>query len=152
MYQLAAAASGLSISHQTAGIVMQQSSFNDIQLAGGLLYTGTSGVFDPATNTTLPPYPLQSSSGNLVSSQSFAVDTALGRFYAMTDDQPFGLTTGDLTIEGFNLTSRAPTWIARFASPQEGRSLIRWGTNGLAFVTGGVTPSLVLISGSIVSR
>jgi len=152
MYQLAAAASGLSISHQTAGIVMQQSSFNDIQLDGGLLYTGTSGVFNPATNTTLPPYPLQSSSGNLVSSQSFAVDTALGRFYAMTDDQPFGLTTGDLTIEGFNLTSRAPTWIARFASPQEGRSLIRWGTNGLAFVTGGVTPSLVLISGSIVSR
>ncbi len=152
MYQLAAAASGLSVSDQTAGIVMQQSFFNDIRVAGGLVYSGTSGVFNPATNTTLPPYPLQSTNGNLVSSGSFAVDTTLSRLYAMTDDQPLGLTTGDLTIEGFNLTTRSPTWIARFVSPQSGSSLIRWGTNGLAFATGGAAPTIVLISGSIVSR
>jgi hypothetical protein len=152
MYQLAAAASGLSVSQQTAGIVMGQSFFSNMQLAGGLVYSGTSGVFNPATGTTLPPYPLQSTNGNIVSSGSFAVDTALGRLYAITDDQPLGMTTGDLTIEGFNMTTRSPTWIARFASPQGGESLIRWGTNGLAFTTGGVTPTITLISGSIVSR
>jgi hypothetical protein len=100
----------------------------------------------------LPPYALQSTNGNLVSSGSFAVDTTLGRLYAMTDDQPLGLVTGDLTIEGFKLTTRSPTWIARFASPQGGNSLIRWGTNGLALATGGTTPAIALISGSIVSR
>jgi hypothetical protein len=76
---------------------MQQSYFNDMHFAGGLSYSGTSGVFNPATNTTLSPF-------------------------------------------------------ARFASPQGGSSLIRWGTNGLAFATGGVTPTVVPISGSIVSR
>jgi len=36
---------------------------------------------------------------------------------------------------------------------QGGNSLLRWGTNGLAFTSGGITaPTIELISGSIVVR
>jgi hypothetical protein len=62
-----------------------------------------------------------------------------------------------MTLQGFNLSTRQSTWITRFpsANPRGGR-LIRWGTNGLAFMGAAVpgTPnvSLTLISGSVVSR
>jgi len=153
MYQLAAAASGLSVSHQTAGIVMQESFFGDLQFVGGLVYSGTTGAFNPATGTKLPPYPLQSTSGNFVSSGSYTIDTTLNRLFATTGDQPLGVTNGYFTLESFNMTTLSPTWIARFQAGQGGNSLLRWGTNGLAFTSGGITaPTIELISGSIVVR
>ena len=131
---------------------MQQSFFNDMRVAGGSCIRARPACSIRRLTRRCRRIRLQSTNGNLVSSGPFAVDTTLSRLYAMTDDQPLGLTAGDITIEGFNLTTRLPTWIARFASPQSGSSLIRWGTNGLAFATGGTAPTIALISGSIVSR
>jgi hypothetical protein len=87
-------------------------------------------------------------------SYSFAVDALLNRAYFMTDDSSIAVP-GQMTFEGFNLTTQAPTWLARFPSsnPLGGR-MIRWGSNGIAFVggTAAASPNITLISGSIVSR
>jgi hypothetical protein len=70
-----------------------------------------------------------------------------------TGDQPLGVTNGYFTLESFNMTTSSPTWIARFQAGQGGNSLLRWGTDGLAFTSGGITaPTIELISGSIVVR
>jgi hypothetical protein len=76
----------------------------------------------------------------------------LNRAYFLTNDNPQG-QDGDFTLQGFNLTTQAPTWITRFPSDQIGSTIVRWGSNGLAFVTNsqGVY-SLNLLSGSVVAR
>ena len=71
----------------------------------------------------------------------------------MTSDTTVA-TPGDMTLQGFNLTTQAPTWVTRFpASNPVGGRMIRWGTNGLAFVGGNAAaPNITLISGSVISR
>jgi len=155
MYQLAASSTGLAATTTTSGVNLADGELNDLQFANGLIYSSTGFVFNPATNSTQATFAMQNTNpaGTAVSSFEFTIDTTLNRGYFLTNDSPQGVT-GQLTIEGFNLMTQQPTWIARFASPQILTTpLLRWGSNGLAFVTSsGGTSSLTLISGSIVSR
>lgn len=155
MYQLSVSSAGLAVAHQTPGIQLQQNYLYDIQYAGGLIYSSTASVFNPTTNVVQAPFGLQNSNpaGTSVTSSSFAVDASLNRAYFMTNDSP-NTTIGQMTLEGFNLTTQSPTWITRFpaANPLGGR-MIRWGANGLAFVGGNAaSPNITLISGSAISR
>jgi hypothetical protein len=154
MYQLSVSGNGLALARQTAGVVLQQGYLSDIQYAGGLIYSSTASVYNPLTATVQAPFVLQNSTENLVTSFSFAVDTSLNRAYFMTDDTP-NLTPGQMTLQGFNLKTQMPTWITRFpsANPLGGR-MLRWGSNGLAFVGGNAaaSPNITLLSGSVVSR
>jgi hypothetical protein len=154
MYQLAASNTGLTVAKQTPDIVLNPGFLYDLQYAGGLVYSTTASVYDPSTNTLQAPFSLQNSSLGTTTSSSFAVDSSLNRAYFITTDSPNG-TSGTMTLEGFNLTTQNPTWITRFpsANPLGGR-MLRWGTNGLAFVGAAVagTPTVTLISGSVVSR
>jgi trimeric autotransporter adhesin len=155
MYQLAASSTGLATTKTTSGVNLADGEINDLQFANGLIYSSTGFVFNPATNSTQATFAMQNTNpaGTAVSSLEFAIDTTLNRGYFLTNDSPQG-QIGQLTLEGFNLMTQKPTWIARFASPQIlPTPLLRWGSNGLAFVTSsGATSSLTLISGSIVSR
>jgi len=156
MYQLAVSNSGLALTQQTANIALNQGNFNDILYAGGLIYALTGSVYDPSTQSVKSPFNMLRTSSYAGNSQSysFAVDAPLNRAYFMTDDSSI-TTSGQMTLEGFNLTTRAPTWLARFPSsnPLGGR-MIRWGSNGIAFVGGNfaASPNITLISGSVVSR
>ena len=90
--------------------------------------------------------------GSSVSSSGFALDSTLSRAYFITNDNPQGQDLG-FTLQGFNLTTQAPTWITRIPSAQPASSVVRWGSNGLAFVTSSQgTYTLNLLSGSVVSR
>jgi trimeric autotransporter adhesin len=155
MYQLAASSTGLAVTQKTSGVNLADSELYDLQFANGLIYSSTGYIFNPTTNSTQTPFAMQNTNpiGTTVTSFASAVDTALNRGYFLTNDSPQGVI-GQLTIEGFNLTTQQPTWIARFPSPQVMPfPLLRWGSNGLAFVTftGGAS-YLTLISGGVVSR
>jgi glyoxalase/bleomycin resistance protein/dioxygenase superfamily protein len=56
---------------------------------------------------------------------------------------PGGPASSCQTIEGFNLTTLQPTWIARFPSIKS--RIIRWGTNGLAFFDGSALNPAVIV-------
>jgi hypothetical protein len=154
MYQLSVSNNGFTVAQQTPNIVLNDSNFSEMEYAGGLIYAIPGSVYNPSTQSVEPPFNFLSSSpyGNSYS-YSFAIDASLNRAYFMTSDTPLG-TTSDMTLEGFNLTTRAPTWLARFPSsnPLGGR-MIRWGSDGIAFIGGNASaPSITLISGSVISR
>ena len=156
MYQLSVSNSGFAIARQTANVAISLGNNNDFAYAGGLVYALTGSVYDPSTQSVKSPFNMirtSSYSGNS-QSYSFAVDAPLNRAYFMTDDTSIA-TPGQMTLEGFNLTTQAPTWLARFPSsnPLGGR-VIRWGSNGIAFVGGNfaASPNITLISGSAISR
>ena len=88
--------------------------------------------------------------GSTVSGGSLAIDTSLNRAYFVTTDSPNQIPGGS-TIEGFNLTTQAPTWITRL--PSGGGGVMRWGADGLAYYNGNAaTPTITFISGSVISR
>jgi hypothetical protein len=156
MYQLSVSNSGLTIAQQTANVAINLGNNNDFLYAGSLVYALTGSVYDPSTQSVKSSFSMlrTSSYGGNSQSYSFAVDGLLNRAYFMTDDSSIA-SPGQMTLEGFNLTTQAPTWLARFPSsnPLGGR-MIRWGSNGIAFVGGNAaaSPNITLISGSIVSR
>jgi hypothetical protein len=143
------------VADTTPGIALRPGNINDLQYSGGLIYSTTASVYNPATRAVQAPFALLNSnyaSGD-VNSFAFSIDASLNRAYFLTTDTAF-LTPGQMTIQGFNLSTQQLTWLARFpaANPEGGR-LLRWGTNGLAFPGGNIAaPKLTLISGSVVSR
>jgi hypothetical protein len=155
MYQLSVSSNGLAVANTTPGAVLRQGNINDLQYSGGLIYSTTASVYNPSTRAVQAPFALQNSNyaGGNVDSFAFAIDASLNRAYFLTTDTAF-LTPGQMTIQGFNLSTQQLTWLARFpaANPEGGR-LLRWGTNGIAFPGGNVgAPKLTLISGSVVGR
>jgi hypothetical protein len=156
MYQLSVSNSGLTIARPTANVAINLGNNNDFVFAGSLVYALTGSVYDPSTQSVKSTFNMlrTSSYGGNSQSYSFAVDASLNRAYFMTDDSSIAIP-GQMTLEGFNLTTQAPTWLARFPSsnPLGGR-MIRWGSNGIAFVGGNAaaSPNITLISGSVISR
>jgi len=117
----------------------------DIAVAGGVQITVVNNEESGAIASSLTNY-----ADSSVSAGSFIVDTSLSRAYAITSDTAYESATGQ-TIEGFNLTTLQPTWIARFPSIRS--RIVRWGTNGLAFFDGNpLNPSVIFISGTVVAR
>ena len=156
MYQLAVSNNGVAMTKQTANVDIILGNNDDFSYAGNLVYSLTGSVYDPSTQTVKAPFSmlLTSPYGGTSHSYSFAIDASLNRAYFMTDDNP-STTTQLMTLEGFNLTTQVPICVARFpASNPAGGRLIRWGTNGIAFVGGNAaaSPSINLISGTLISR
>jgi hypothetical protein len=150
LYQLSVSSNGAAVTQQTP-LQVQDGEINDIEYIGGLIYSSGGSIYDPSSGV-LQTFPLQNTNpiGSAVTAGWVAVDTSLSRAYALTNDTPYQSVTGQ-TIEGFNLATLQPTWIARFPSI-EGR-IIRWGTNGLAFFDGSaLNPAVIVISGSVVTR
>lgn len=109
---------------------------------------GGGAVLDPTAFAFVTPFAADTSSV-----PSAAFDGGLDRAYFVSTDQPTGATSQVTSIEGFQLSTRNPLWIARFPFQNPATQLTRWGTNGLAFseVTSGMG-TLVLISGPLVSN
>jgi hypothetical protein len=150
MYQLSVSSNGVTGTQQ-APLPVQNGEISDIEYIGGLIYSSAGSIYNPSSGV-LQTFPLQNTNpaGSTVTAGWVAVDTSLSRAYALTNDTPYQSVTGQ-TIEGFNLATLQPTWIARF--PSINSRIIRWGANGLAFFNGNVlNPAVVVISGSVVTR
>jgi hypothetical protein len=152
MYQLSVSSSGFNTAQTTPNVALAPIYLLDIEYAGGLVYTTTGSVYNPSTQSVESSFRFLNSNpaGTTVFGGALAIDTSLNRAYFVTSDTP-NLMPGGSTIEGFNLTTQAPTWITRL--PKGGGGIMRWGANGLAYYLGnGVSPTITFISGSVVSR
>lgn len=111
-----------------------------MQVAGGLIYSGSGGVLDPNTNTILGTYYFNNGS----SEAALTIDAVNNRTFA-------AYTAQGPTLQSFDRTAFTPIWLARL--PVESQPL-RWGSNGLAWIgpsqTGGLS-ALYLINGTFVA-
>ncbi|HKS29654.1 MAG TPA: Calx-beta domain-containing protein [Pyrinomonadaceae bacterium] len=121
-------AQGVILSRTTPGL-----GGSDIQYADGRLYMGSGQVFDSATGNLLGKFTGVSNFNSVV-----CPDPANGRIYFL-ELSDFGLPSA-LTLKAFDINTFLPLGAVQVA-PVAGQptSLIRWGTNGLAFRTGPVS-------------
>jgi len=111
---------------------------DEMQIAGGKLYTDTGKVFDPESGSLLGTFYLN---GTTPASGPTTADTTLGKAFVL-DGSP-GIYLGYNQIQTFNISDYTsastavipvamptPTSYASNATPSR---LTRWGTNGLAF-------------------
>ena len=129
-----------------------QSGFDEgggIQLAGGLLYSASGGVLDPATDAIAGHFTFPSG----IPYATLTIDAANNRLFASYTQTV--AATGDAsegTIESFDLATSTPVWSARLPI---GTRPLRWGPNGLAWL--GPSPTitgaqaLYLINGTFVA-
>ncbi|MCA1593526.1 MAG: DUF4214 domain-containing protein [Acidobacteria bacterium] len=118
-------------------------SFNfsgNIQFAGGLVYSSSGKVFNPATNSLLGTF-----AG--VGTGPFVVDVSVGRAYYVTGNSTNLNQT--VTLKAFDINSFLPVGEMTVSGVNGvATSLVRWGTNGLAFRTS--VDQLFLIQTSLV--
>ena len=113
-------ASGVTVEGKTSFDVRAR-----IKFANGLVYSSGGQVVNPDTSTLLGTF-----SG--VATNAFAIDVAAGRAYYLTREN-FG---GALVLKAFDLSTFVPAGSATLTGIiGEPTTMVRWGTNGLAFRT-----------------
>jgi hypothetical protein len=132
------ASSGLTYSYPTGNTGGLNNSTGATVISDGtLLYTSAGQVWNPATHTQVGTFPVQI--GNVTSSEiGLALDSKLGEIYTV-GQQPIGGSIG-VVVSAYGLKSYALTGSLAFPQfywPTE-NNLVRWGTNGLAFIAPGV--------------
>jgi hypothetical protein len=108
---------------------------SDIQFSNGLIFTGSSQVINPDTNTLVGTF----TGGN---SGTFVTDASVGRVFFMAS----GPTFSTFSIKAFDTNSFVPVGSIDVTG-DGGFPLIRWGANGLAVRT---FDTLFLIQTSLV--
>ncbi|WP_299698510.1 hypothetical protein [Hydrocarboniphaga sp.] len=124
----------------------------DLQFSAGTLYWDGGAAFDTNTMKLVAPFTFAPNSDNVPRSYRLALDAPRDRAYFLTNEQSATAGPSVVTIEGVELSTRKELWVARFPSQNISGQLIRWGDDGLAFVTSGGSESLVLMSGPLVEK
>jgi hypothetical protein len=120
---------------------------------GTLLYTSNGQVWNPATQAQIGTFPVQI--GNVSASEiGLTLDTTLGQIYTV-GEQDIGSSTG-VVVSAYGMKSYALAGSLAFPQfywPTENH-LVRWGTNGLAFIAPGVgltDQEVYIVRSSVVS-
>ncbi len=99
----------------------------DIAYGGGLVYATTGQVVDPSGATPV----LTGTFPSVSFAKAVTPDPVLGKTFFLFDRTPY-------TVSAFNqLTFRPLESFTVYGNSDTPSSLIRWGTNGLAFRTSG---------------
>jgi len=142
-------AAGITLNSSTSSnLTYAANNTDDVQIAGGRLYTSYGQVVDPESGSLLGTF---YSSGTTAAQGSVTVDTVLGKAFVLEgSSDAFGGFTGTIgsstaqlaafNTSEFTATSSAPIPISiptyratyQYAGPT-GSRLTRWGSNGLAF-------------------
>jgi hypothetical protein len=150
-YQVAALTTATMTATQTSGLPNTAS--GTMLFDNDLLLWSSGTVFNTTQFAAAAPFVFHTSVPLVdVFGLAIAVDPGLDRAYFLTSDQPANAATPMITLEGRQLSTRAPLWLARFPIHSAPNQLIRWGSNGLAFADGDGSGSLILISGNIVTQ
>ena len=124
---------------------------------GTLLYTNAGQVWDPATQTQVGTFPVQTyNSTSYPNLYSITLDPALGEIFSI-GDQAYGSNSSAFVVSAYGMKSLALTGTVAF--PQVSypgySSLVRWDADGLAFVGPGAgltDQELYLIRSGVVSQ
>jgi hypothetical protein len=112
---------------------------NEVVSDGTLLYTSAGQVWNPATQTEVGTFPVTTyNSTSYPNERNIAVDTALGQIYAV-GDQAYGSSSSAVVLSVYGMKSLGLTGTLAF--PLIGypnvTNLVRWGSNGFAFIAAG---------------
>jgi hypothetical protein len=113
---------------------------NSIRFDNGLVYGSTGQVINPATGNLVGSF-----SG--VGSGPFTTDSSVGRAYFITNSQ--SSTNYTVTLRAYDISTFLPVGTLEISGINGSvSSLVRWGSNGLAFRTDG--GQLFLIQTSLI--
>jgi Protein of unknown function (DUF1573)/Abnormal spindle-like microcephaly-assoc'd, ASPM-SPD-2-Hydin/Beta-propeller repeat len=125
---------------------------NQVLSDGTLLYTNSGEVWDPSTQTQVGTIPMQADSPG----SSIGLDTMLGQVYSV-GQQSYGQGSVAIVVSAYGMKAYNLTGSLAFPQiswPSES-SLVRWGSDGLAFIGPGVgltDNEVYLLRSSVVSQ
>jgi hypothetical protein len=102
---------------------------------GTLLYTNSGEVWNPSTQALIGTFPIQADA----TVSAITLDSTLGEVYSVAQ-QPYGQGSIAIVVSAYGMKSYSLTGSLAFPQiywPSES-GLVRWGTNGLAFIGPGV--------------
>ena len=110
-----------------------------LKYAGGRIFTSSGHIIDAATQTLLGTIPN-------VATSAFVPDVAVGRVYYLTQDD---YNSANWTLRAFDVNTFTQVGSMPIANVSgTATSLVRWGTNGLAFRTS--ASQLFLVQSSLI--
>jgi hypothetical protein len=129
-------ASGLQYTRPTGGNSgPTNSTGNQVISDGTLLYTSSGQIWNPSTQSQIGTLPVQTN--NIAA--DIALDSGLGEIYAV-GQQSYGQDSVAIVISAYGMKSYSLTGTLAFPQiywPSES-SLVRWGSDGLAFIGPGI--------------
>jgi hypothetical protein len=135
MVVLSVNSSGVQLVESSQPVLMGNIQYSALN---GYVYGNGGQIFDPSTDTTGTRLPVNVVGGGVFSGESapLTLDDTLGMAWLVTD--PVDSPSQQMTIEAFDLRTNA--LLGSIAIPNVTGTpikLIRWGSNGLAFLTSG---------------
>lgn len=103
---------------------------------GTLLYTSAGQIWNPATETEVGSFPVTTfNSTSYPNTRNITLDTSLGEFYTIGQQQVGSSSAA--VISAYGLKSHAIDATLNFSqiTSAEQYNLVRWGTNGFAFIS-----------------
>ena len=101
-----------------------------------MLYTSAGQIWDPATETEIGSLPVTTfNSTSYPNTDNMTLDTSLGEFYTIGEQQVGSSSAA--VISAYGLKSHALDATLNFfqITSAEQNNLVRWGTNGFAFIS-----------------
>jgi hypothetical protein len=149
LYVMPVSSAGVQFSNGVLGYSSSLGNHLQFDSTTGYLYSDTGQVFDPARSITIiGSFPLNALQGGLIGNSLVVPDGKLNIAYFLGQTRS-GNGTGTYVIEAFDLTHF--TLIGTISIPNVSKipsKMIRWGSNGLAFLT---DDGVYLVSGGFVT-
>ncbi len=132
-YTLTYSATGLVNKASATGGSYASSSFDEMQIASGSLYTDFGKIYDPESGALLGTI---YSSGTTVSGGTTTADLSLGKIFVLASNYSYTSQIQIFNTSNYNLTTASVIPVSFGTSYNNAATrLTRWGTNGLAFHT-----------------
>jgi hypothetical protein len=112
---------------------------NEVVSDGTLLYTSAGQVWNPATQTKVGTFPVITyNSTSYPNNRNIALDSALGQIYVV-GEQTYGSDSSAVVLSVYGMKSLGLTGTLAFPLTlyPDVTNLVRWGSNGFAFIAAG---------------
>jgi hypothetical protein len=156
VYIMSVGATGVQLQTQSSTAPTSFGNYLHFDSTTGYIYTDSGKVIDPATGAVIGSFPVNALQGGFNGNPIMVPDDNLNIAYFL--GQTNGGGPGNYVVEAFDLTHFTLLGEIPISNVSGTPSkLIRWGSNGLAFLTGGtsgagaVGGSVYLVSGGFVT-
>jgi hypothetical protein len=147
VYIMSVSATGVQLQTQSSAAPTSFGNYLHFDSTTGYIYSDSGKVIDPATGAVIASFPVNALQGGFNGNPIMVPDDNLNIAYFV--GQTNGGGPGNCVIEAFDLTHFTLLGAIPLSNVSGTPSrLIRWGSNGLAFLTG---DAVYLVSGSFVT-
>jgi hypothetical protein len=156
VYIMSVSATGVQLQTQSSAAPTSFGNYLHFDSTTGYIYSDSGKVIDPTTNAVIGSFPLGALQGGFNGIPVMVQDGKLNIAYFL--GQTVSVGPGNYVIEAFDLTHFTLLGVIPITNVSGTPSrLIRWGSNGLAFLTGGTSGAgaagggVYLVSGGFVT-